>query len=124
MSHVPEGKSLAQHDGQRRNPGRLHCQCRDRPGRKAARRRAAKPIYPTDTYRELIPDADKAAAEWYRRTRILPMHGAIVIKDEVAAANPDLPRKLYEAFKESKKRISTACTRARPTRRAMRRSRN
>ena len=88
VSHVPEGKSLASmmasgeiQAGFLANAGI---------GREGKPREdwAAKPIYPTDTYRELIPDADKAAAEWYKRTHILPMHGAIVIKDEVAAEEP------------------------------------
>lgn len=65
---------------------------------------AAKPNYPTDTYRELIPDADAAEAEWYKRTGILPCHGTIVIKDEVAARYPDLPRKLYDVLLEGKER--------------------
>lgn len=104
VQQVPEGKSLASMMASGEIQGGFTANAGI--GREGKPREdwAAKPIYPTDTYREIIPDADKAAAEWYRRTKILPMHGAIVIKDEVAVKNPDLPRKLYDAFKENKKR--------------------
>lgn len=104
VQHVPEGKSLASmmangeiQAGFLANAGI---------GREGKPREdwAAKPSYPTDTYRELIPDAETAEAEWYKRTGILPCHGTIVIKDEVAAKYPDLPRRLYDAFLESKER--------------------
>lgn len=104
VQHVPEDKSLASmmangeiQAGFLANAGI---------GREGKPREdwAAKPSYPTDTYRELIPDAEAAEAEWYKRTGILPCHGTIVIKDEVAAKYPDLPRRLYDAFLESKER--------------------
>jgi 4,5-dihydroxyphthalate decarboxylase len=103
VQHVPGGKSLAGmmaageiQAGFLANAGI---------GREGAPREdwAARPAPATDSYRELIPDAERLEAEWFRRTGILPCHGTIVIKDELAARFPELPRKLYDAFVESKK---------------------
>ena len=58
--------------------------------------KAAPP--PADTYPELIADAAEAEADWFRRTGIYPIHGLIVVKDEVLAARPGLARAIYEAF--------------------------
>ncbi|SDK25819.1 ABC transporter substrate-binding protein [Aliiruegeria lutimaris] len=65
---------------------------------------SAKATLSTDDYRELIPDASAREAEWFARTGIYPFHPTIVIKDEVVAAHPEVPRLLYEAMAESKKR--------------------
>jgi 4,5-dihydroxyphthalate decarboxylase len=53
---------------------------------------------PPDTYPELIPNAAEAEGEWFKRTGIYPIHGLIVVKDEVLAARPGLARAIYEAF--------------------------
>ena len=39
-------------------------------------------------YRELLPDADRLAADWYGRTGIYPMHGFLVVKDELLERIP------------------------------------
>ncbi|MCR8724519.1 ABC transporter substrate-binding protein [Frigidibacter sp. ROC022] len=51
---------------------------------------------------KLIPDAaarDKAA---YGATGVYPMHGTIVVKDEVLAEHPWVARSLYEAFRKAR----------------------
>jgi 4,5-dihydroxyphthalate decarboxylase len=53
-------------------------------------------------YLQMFPDAAKAEADWFRRTGIYPVHGLIVVKDELLAKHPWLGRELYEAFLESK----------------------
>lgn len=58
---------------------------------------------PTD-YKELFPDAEKLEAEWYRKTGIYPVHGLIVVKDELLAREPWVARALFDAFLESKER--------------------
>lgn len=104
VQQVPEGKSLASMMAEGEiQAGFLANAGIGREG-KPREDWAAKPSYPTDSYRELIPNAEEAEAEWFKRTGILPCHGTIVIKDEVAAKYPDLPRKLYDAFLESKGR--------------------
>jgi 4,5-dihydroxyphthalate decarboxylase len=55
-----------------------------------------------DTYPELIADVDDVEAEWYRRTRIYPIHGLIVVKDEHIASYPWLPRSLMNSFTAAK----------------------
>lgn len=55
-----------------------------------------------DAYPEVIEDAAEAEAEWYRRTGIYPIHGTLVVKDEVLDANPWLPKALLEAFDAAK----------------------
>lgn len=56
----------------------------------------------TAKYRELFENPFELGAEWYGRTGIYPMHSLIVIRDDVVAANPDLPKALYDALSESK----------------------
>ena len=53
-------------------------------------------------YKEMFPDAGVVEADWYRRTGIYPVHGLIVVKDEVMAKHPWLGKALFDAFLESK----------------------
>lgn len=53
-------------------------------------------------YRDLIPDAAVREAEWYRRTGIYPLHGTIVVKDDVLARHPWIARSLSDAFERAK----------------------
>jgi 4,5-dihydroxyphthalate decarboxylase len=53
---------------------------------------------PTQTYPELIADAAKIEADWFRRTGIYPIHGTIAIKDEVLAKHPSVGKALFDAF--------------------------
>jgi 4,5-dihydroxyphthalate decarboxylase len=57
-----------------------------------------------DTYAELFPDAPRREAEWFRNTGIYPVHGLIVVKNELLAREPGIARALFEAFVESKER--------------------
>jgi 4,5-dihydroxyphthalate decarboxylase len=50
----------------------------------------------------LFPDARMLEVEWYRRTKIFPMHGLIVIKNTVLAAHPWVAPTLLRAFQASK----------------------
>ena len=53
-------------------------------------------------YPELFPDALAAERDWYSRTGIYPVHGLIVVKDELLAAHPWLATSLFRAFEQSK----------------------
>lgn len=53
-------------------------------------------------YKEMFPDADTLEAEWFQKTGIYPVHGLIVVKDELLAQYPWLAKSLYDAFLESK----------------------
>ncbi|MBC2664814.1 ABC transporter substrate-binding protein [Novosphingobium flavum] len=53
-------------------------------------------------YPDLIPNAEEVEAEYYRRTGVYPMHGTIVVKDEVLAQHPWVARSLYDAFAQAK----------------------
>lgn len=55
-----------------------------------------------ETY-PLFPDHDVIERDWYLRTGIYPLHSVIVVRDELVAADPDLPTKLYSAFAEAKR---------------------
>jgi 4,5-dihydroxyphthalate decarboxylase len=50
----------------------------------------------------LFPDARALEREWYRRTKIFPMHGLIVIKNAVLAEHPWVAAELLRAFQASK----------------------
>ena len=54
------------------------------------------------TYPELIANAPKVEAEWFRRTGIYPIHGLVVVKTEVLAKNPQVARSLYDGFVAAK----------------------
>ncbi|WP_233871289.1 ABC transporter substrate-binding protein [Paraburkholderia adhaesiva] len=51
---------------------------------------------------DLVEDAATKEADWYRRTGIYPLHGVIVVRNDVLARYPDLPRRLYAAFVAAK----------------------
>lgn len=53
-------------------------------------------------YRELFPDAAKLEAGWFRKTGIYPVHGLIVVKDDLLAKEPWVGGALFEAFVKSK----------------------
>jgi 4,5-dihydroxyphthalate decarboxylase len=55
-------------------------------------------------YPELFPNAEELETAWHRKTGIYPMHGTIVVKDEVLKAHPWVARSLYNAFSEAKAR--------------------
>jgi 4,5-dihydroxyphthalate decarboxylase len=56
----------------------------------------------TGVYPELIANVDEVETDWFRRTGILPIHGLIVVKDEVVERHPWLPRALMDAFVAAK----------------------
>jgi len=56
----------------------------------------------TGTYPELIADVATVEANWYRGTGIYPIHGLIVVKDDVLAKHPWLPRAMMDAFSAAK----------------------
>jgi 4,5-dihydroxyphthalate decarboxylase len=58
---------------------------------------------PTQFYPELIPDAANVEADWYRTTGIYPIHGTIVVKDEVLAKHPHVGKALFDAFTAAKR---------------------
>jgi 4,5-dihydroxyphthalate decarboxylase len=59
-------------------------------------------VITTREFRPLFPDAATRDAEWVRRTGIYPIHGVVCVRDEVLAANPQLPRALFDAFTRAK----------------------
>lgn len=56
----------------------------------------------TRDFRALFPDAAELDSAWFKRTGIYPMHGVLCVRDSVLAANPDLPRALFDAFSRAK----------------------
>jgi 4,5-dihydroxyphthalate decarboxylase len=53
-------------------------------------------------YPELFPNAAELEAAWYQKTGIYPMHGTIVVKDEILKAHPWIAQSLYDAFAKAK----------------------
>jgi 4,5-dihydroxyphthalate decarboxylase len=58
--------------------------------------------------RSVIPNADAAAAEWSRRTRVFPINHVVVVKDELLAAYPWLADELMRLFIASRERSGEA----------------
>jgi len=55
------------------------------------------------SYPELIAEAAKVEAEWFRRTGIYPIHGTIVVKTDILDRHPEVGRALYNAFVAAKR---------------------
>ncbi len=55
-------------------------------------------------YPELLPNAEELEAAWYRKTGIYPIHGTIVVKDEILEQYPWVARSLFHAFSKAKTR--------------------
>ena len=53
-------------------------------------------------YPELFPNAEDLEAAWYKKTGIYPMHGTIVVRDEILNAHPWIAQSLYDAFSKAK----------------------
>jgi len=53
-------------------------------------------------YPDLFPNAEELEAAWYKKTGIYPMHGTIVVKDEILKVHPWIAKSLYDAFAKSK----------------------
>ncbi|WP_260926969.1 PhnD/SsuA/transferrin family substrate-binding protein [Novosphingobium sp. 9] len=56
----------------------------------------------TSMYPDLIPDAESAEKEYFARTGVYPMHGTIVVKDDILAQHPWIARSLNDAFTRAK----------------------
>jgi 4,5-dihydroxyphthalate decarboxylase len=55
-------------------------------------------------YHELLADADQLAADWYRRTAVYPIHGIVVVREELLAKHDWLADSLVRAFSAAKDR--------------------
>jgi 4,5-dihydroxyphthalate decarboxylase len=51
---------------------------------------------------DLVEDADEREREWFRRTGIYPLHGVVVVRNEVLERRPELPGALFAAFVQAK----------------------
>jgi 4,5-dihydroxyphthalate decarboxylase len=55
-------------------------------------------------YRDLFKDAASLEAEWFHRTGVYPMHGVVVVRQQILSENPWLAHELFTAFTEAKNR--------------------
>lgn len=51
---------------------------------------------------ELVDDAEAREQAWFRKTGIYPLHGVIVVRNDVLVDNPALPAALFNAFVQAK----------------------
>jgi 4,5-dihydroxyphthalate decarboxylase len=56
----------------------------------------------TGAVRRLFPDPKAACAEFFGRNGFFPIMHVIALKDEVIAANPELPRALLDLYRQAK----------------------
>ena len=54
-------------------------------------------------YHDLFENPKPLEADWFKRTGIYPIHGVIAVRNDVLAAHPLLPRRLFDAFVTAKK---------------------
>ncbi len=52
---------------------------------------------------DLVDDVDAAERRWFQRTGIYPIHGLVVVKNEVLARHPQLAPALFELFSQAKR---------------------
>jgi 4,5-dihydroxyphthalate decarboxylase len=55
-------------------------------------------------FRTVIPDAEQAAANWYRRTGVYPVNHVVAVRNELLAQQPWLGQELLALFTASKER--------------------
>ena len=55
-------------------------------------------------YPELFSNAEQLEAAWYRKTGIYPIHGTVVVKDEILKQHPWVAQSLLDAFSKAKAR--------------------
>lgn len=53
---------------------------------------------PTEGWVDVVADAPARERAWYARTGVYPLHGVIVVRDEVLRRHPGLALALFEAF--------------------------
>ena len=53
-------------------------------------------------YKELFPNSLELETQWFNKNGIYPVHGLIVVKDEVLNKYPWIAKSLFDAFFESK----------------------
>jgi 4,5-dihydroxyphthalate decarboxylase len=58
-------------------------------------------------YPQLFPNAAELESAWYRKTAIYPIHGTLVVKDEVLKQHPWIAQSLLDAFSKAKTRWLT-----------------
>ena len=58
---------------------------------------------PAQNYPELFSDAAVVEADWFRRTGIYPIHGAVVVKKAVLEKDPWVAKAMLDAFAAAKK---------------------
>jgi 4,5-dihydroxyphthalate decarboxylase len=51
---------------------------------------------------EIVEDADDRERDWFRRTGIYPLHGMIVVRNDVLERHPGLALALFDAFTQAK----------------------
>jgi 4,5-dihydroxyphthalate decarboxylase len=56
----------------------------------------------SETYRDLFPDPAPLEAAWFRRTGIYPIHGLVVVKEDVLSVDPTLAPSLFRALVAAK----------------------
>lgn len=53
-------------------------------------------------YPKLFPNFEELETDYFNRTGIYPMHGTIVIKEEILKKNPEVAKSIYDAFVAAK----------------------
>ncbi|MGY8992247.1 MAG: hypothetical protein ACKVHL_11765, partial [Rhodospirillales bacterium] len=67
--------------------------------------RAIKTQEDRDKLRPIFPDNEVKERDYYKRTGIYPLNHAVVIHKDCLADNPTLPRALFAAYCDSKKKF-------------------
>jgi 4,5-dihydroxyphthalate decarboxylase len=65
---------------------------------------ALRPAADPKEVRTVIPDADAAAAEWYRKTGVYPVNHVVSVKTELLREHPWLGAELLSLFAAAKER--------------------
>lgn len=98
--HAPEGRSLADMMADGELAAGLEANAGiGRSGSPAGGWQVREANYPP-----LFPNAGELEAAWYRKTGIYPIHGTVVIKDDVLKQYPWVARSLVDAFSTAKSR--------------------
>lgn len=96
--HAPEGRSLADMMADNELAAGFHGNAGiGRTGSPTGGWKEVEASYP-----DLLPNAAELEAEWFQRTGIYPMHGTVVVKDEILSQHPWVAKSIYNAFAQAK----------------------
>ena len=59
--------------------------------------------FPDPRFKQLIPDAERAARKWAERHHGIPINHMVVLREELSRSRPDIVKEVFRTIRESKR---------------------